>query len=70
MIKRIKSKGGTKKRSTTKRKAVTPSTATVNITARLPGELHERLRDYAHVKRVSINSLIREGLEWVIKQKH
>lgn len=41
---------------------------TVGLTTRIPTELHERLREYAFKNRVSINSLILEGLETRLKR--
>lgn len=42
--------------------------AVVGLTTRIPVAMHDRLRDYAHENRVSINSLILEGLEWRLKK--
>jgi len=41
----------------------------VQVTARIPIDLHERLRRYTFEERVSLNSLILEGLEAVLKRK-
>ncbi len=41
----------------------------VQITARIPVELHERLRRHVFETRESINSMILEGLEAVLKKR-
>ena len=48
--------------------APAPSGETVSITARIPVELHERLRRHTFETRESINSLILEGLEAHLKK--
>lgn len=41
----------------------------VSITARIPVELHERLRRHTFETRGSINAMILEGLEAMLKKK-
>jgi predicted DNA-binding protein len=41
----------------------------VSFTFYMPRELAERLREYAHQKRKSKGSLVREGIEKILKTK-
>lgn len=48
---------------------VMPKEKPIALSVRLPPELHDRLRDIAHVERVSIHSLFLEGIDMVLKKR-